>query len=195
MKQGVTLYFVRHGQTDWNYARRIQGQTDTPLNDTGRDQAARNGRRLVELRADIAELDFVASPLSRCRETMEIVRGCIGLPRDDYAVDERIKEIHYGSWQGEHWPEIDKIDPDGFAARLADPFNWRPTGGESYADLTARAAQWSDGITRDTVVVSHGAFSRALRGHIVGLDPDGITELRVPQNKVLILRNGAMDWA
>ena len=195
MKQGVTLYFVRHGQTDWNFARRIQGPTDTQLNDTGREQAARNGRRLVELRPDIAELAFVASPLSRCRETMEIVRRCIGLPHDGYALDERIKEIHYGSWQGEHWPEIHTVDPDGAAARLADPFNWRPSGGESYADLTARAAAWSDDITQDTVVVSHGAFSRALRGHVVGLNQDGITELRVPQNKVLILRCGEMEWA
>lgn len=195
MKQGVTLYYVRHGQTSWNFERRIQGQTDIDLNDTGRAQAARNGNLLKDLRPDIAELDFVASPLNRCRETMEIVRECIGMPREGYATDDRIKEIHYGSWQGQLWPEIHEFDPQGAAAREADPFNWRPDGGESYADLTARAAAWSGEIERDTVVVSHGAFSRALRAHVVNLDHDGITELRVPQDKVLILRAGEMEWA
>lgn len=193
MQPGVTLYFVRHGQTGWNSLRRIQGQLDTELNDTGRSQAAGNGQRLLELRSDIATLDYIASPLWRCRETMEIIRDTIGLARDGYAMDDRLKEIHFGTWQGLHWRETEEADPEGAAARRADPYHWRPRGGESYADITARAAAWLDEIERDTVVVSHGGISRALRGHILDLEPAAITELSVRQDKVFVLREGQVD--
>lgn len=193
MQPGVTLYFVRHGQTGWNSLRRIQGQLDTELNDTGRRQAAGNGQRLLELRSDIATLDYIASPLWRCRETMEIIRDTIGLARDGYAMDDRLKEIHFGTWQGLHWHETEETDPEGAAARRADPYHWRPRGGESYADITARAAAWLDEIERDTVVVSHGGISRALRGHILDLEPAAITELSVRQDKVFVLREGQVD--
>jgi len=195
MHPNITLYFVRHGQTSWNFARRIQGQLDTELNETGRGQAAGNGQRLAQLRDDIATLDFVASPLQRCRETMEIIRERLGMSREGYGTDDRLKEIHFGSWQGTHWPEVSTVDPDGAADRLADPYNWRPPGGESYADLTERCAAWLADIERDSVVVAHGGVSRALRGHIYKLAPEDVTELSVPQNKILILRSDGMDWA
>ena len=73
------IYLIRHGQTDWNAEGRLQGQADTGLNDTGRAQATRNGEFLAGLVADPAAFDFVASPLSRTRETMERVRAAMGL--------------------------------------------------------------------------------------------------------------------
>ena len=75
MKSGINLYFVRHGQTTWNAARRIQGQLESDLSDLGREQAAGNGRRLRTIRQDITDLPFIASPLRRCRNTMEIIRA------------------------------------------------------------------------------------------------------------------------
>ena len=195
MRQGLSLYFVRHGQTGWNHARRIQGQLDTELNETGRAQAAGNGERLATLRADIASLDFIASPMLRCRETMEIIRGKLDLDRHTYTTDDRLKEIHFGTWQGRHWPDVATLDPDGAAARLDDPFNWRPPEGESYADLTRRCAEWLATVERDTVVDAHGGVSRALRGHIYDLAPSEITELKVPQDKILVLRADQMAWA
>ncbi len=194
MKNDVTLYFIRHGQTDWNFERRIQGQIDIDLNDTGREQAAQNALSLHEVRPDIADLAFVASPLSRCCETMEIIRACIGLPRDGYTTDDRLKEIHFGAWQGQHWSDVEKTDPEGAAAHAADPYAWRPEGGESYADLMVRIGQWLATVDLDMVVVSHGGVSRALRGHILGIDVQEMTTLKVPQNKVLVLRKDEMVW-
>ncbi|MGI9408743.1 MAG: histidine phosphatase family protein [Hyphomicrobiaceae bacterium] len=194
MNEGVTLYFLRHGETEWNFARRIQGQTDTDLNDTGRAQAAGNAIRLREMHRDLAALDFIASPLRRCRQTMEIVRRELAVPRDDYLTDERLMEIHFGHWQGKHWPDVAEFDPEGFSARQQNPFHWRPTGGESYADLAERVSTWLAGITRDSVVVSHGGVSRALRGLVFDLDPAEITELRVPQDKVLVINKNEMNW-
>ena len=191
MKSGTTLYFIRHGQTGWNKARRIQGQIDSDLNETGRSQAARNGRTLAAMGLDLSNLDYVASPLKRTSETMQIVRDNANLPRTGYRTDDRLKEIHFGIWQGEYWPQIPEVDPAGHEARASDPFNWRPEGGESYADLTARCSTWFDELDRDTVCVSHGGVSRVLRGHVAQIDPAEVTELSVPQDKILVFRRTA----
>ncbi|MFY0611078.1 MAG: histidine phosphatase family protein [Hyphomicrobiaceae bacterium] len=194
MKSGVTLFFIRHGQTGWNKARRIQGQIDSELIDNGRQQAARNGATLKDLCGglglDLAELDYVASPLQRTAETMQIVRENAGLPRDGYRTDDRLKEIHFGTWQGEYWPQVPSVDPEGHEQRNAAPYTWRPETGESYADLNARCSAWFDEVARDTVCVSHGGVSRVLRGHADrSIAENDVTELSVPQDKVLIFRH------
>lgn len=189
-----TIYFIRHGETDWNAARRLQGQTDICLNDIGRRQAARNGHVLRKIAPEIESLGFVASPLSRTRETMEIVRETIGLDRPGYRTDPRLKEVNFGHWEGLTWAELPERDPEGFQARLADPFDWRPRGGESYRDLMLRAVAWYESLESDAVVVSHGGVSRVLRGHLLGIDPREVPFLEVPQDKVLVLRPGHMAW-
>ncbi|MGE8942723.1 histidine phosphatase family protein [Leptospira interrogans] len=194
MRGDLTLYFVRHGETDWNAARRLQGQTDISLNAVGRGQAARNGQTLKALIKDPAAVSFIASPLSRTRETMEIVREAMGLDRSAFSFDDRLKEIHFGHWEGLTWSELPDRDPAGYKERMADAFGWCPRGGESYRDLTNRSVSWLQELQGSAVVVSHGGVSRALRGHLLDLDPREIPDLSVPQDKVLVLRKGHMEW-
>jgi broad specificity phosphatase PhoE len=194
MRRGVRLYFVRHGETDWNFEQRIQGQLDIPLNGTGRRQAARNGAKLKELISDVGAVDFVSSPLVRTIETMEIVRTVLGLERSGYGTDARLKEVHFGDWQGRRWSEVQAFDPEGYAARLADTFRWRPRGGESYAELMTRSVAWLESLSRDCIVVSHGGVSRVLRGYLLGLHPDEVPHLSVPQDRVLVLEAGRFEW-
>lgn len=194
MRGERTIYFVRHGETDWNAGRRLQGQTDICLNATGRQQAARNGRVLKELIRERAALDFIASPLSRTCETMEIVCTEIGPHCPDYRTDARLKEINFGHWEGFTWAELPDRDPEGYQARMCDPFNWRPKNGESYRDLMERIAGWWETLESDAVVVSHGGVSRVLRGLLLNIDPDEVCDLPVPQDKVLVLRPGHMVW-
>jgi broad specificity phosphatase PhoE len=195
LKAGVTLYFTRHGETDWNLAQRYQGRRDIPLNATGRAQARRNGRALAQLLGDRpASLDYVASPLLRARETMEIVRAELALEPHNYRTDDRLAEIDYGHWQGLLWAELPKADPEGYAARLADTWGWQPTGGESYRMLSDRVALWLEGIERDAVVASHGGVSRVLRGLVLQLASAEIAQLPVPQDKVLLVTSGSVRW-
>jgi probable phosphoglycerate mutase len=194
MRADVTIYFIRHGETDWNAQARYQGQADIAMNETGRAQARRNGERLRVLLPEIAHADFVASPLARARETMRIVRDTLGLAPDDFQIDDRITEAHYGHWQGTLAADLAGIDAEGMQARIRDPFRWRPRGGESYEDLMARAVPWLDTIKRDTVVVSHGGVSRVLRGHILGLEPMTVPGLDVPQDRILVLRRDGIAW-
>jgi broad specificity phosphatase PhoE len=195
LRSGVTLYFVRHGETDWNRDLRYQGQKDIPLNAKGRGQAVRNGRVLAEvLGTEAATFDYVSSPLQRARETMELMRAELDLPLQGYRTDDRLREIHYGHWEGELWNELPAKDPQGFAAREADRWGWRPTGGESYRDLSERVAGWLGEVERDAVVAAHGGVMRVLRGLTLGLRPDAIFQLDVPQDKVLVVETGRTRW-
>jgi len=194
LKPDITLYLIRHGETDWNRDQRYQGQADIPLNDVGRAQAARNGAALKPLLPSLAAAQFVASPLMRARETMQILRAMLGLPEDDFAVDRQLLELNYGHWEGQLASQLPVADPEGVAEKSADPFGWRPRGGESYADLLERTALWLDSLTTDTVAVTHGGVSRVARGALLGLDRRAVPSLEVPQDLVLVLRGATMRW-
>ncbi len=194
MQPGLTVYIVRHGETDWNRDRRYQGQRDIPLNVVGRAQALRNGEALRALLPGLADADFVASPLGRARETMEILRGALGLPPETYRIEDRLKELSYGTWEGQLQQDLPSLDPQGWGTRAQDPYRWRPEGGESYADLMLRAVDWLDGVTRDTVVAAHGGVMRTLQAYVCGLDPERVPVLAAPQDKVLMLSDRAMHW-
>src|SRR3954465_10844498 len=98
------IYYIRHGETSGNAQGRLQGAQDIPLNDLGRKQAAHAGDILADLFArdgrDETSIAFVASPLGRARSTMELVRGTLGLPPAGYSLDDRLREIGYGQWEG-----------------------------------------------------------------------------------------------
>src|SRR5579859_4874468 len=140
------LYFVRHGETDFNIAHRLQGRYETMLNARGRAQATYCAGVLVDLFAreqrKPADYAYASSPLKRARETMEIMRAALGLEAAAYAVDDRLQEISYGDWEGSTLPEIGARDPQLLATREQDKWGFRPPGGESYRDVAARVAAW-----------------------------------------------------
>src|SRR5882757_2148464 len=160
-----TIYYIRHGETGWNADGRLQGTQDIPLNDLGRRQAANAGSILAGLFArdgrSEQSLTFVASPLGRARSTMELVRGTLKLPPDDYAIDARLREIGYGAWEGSTLAQMQASDPEVFAQRQAEKWTVAPPGGESYVAVQARVGDWYNQLTADTVAVAHGGTARA----------------------------------
>jgi probable phosphoglycerate mutase len=195
LRPGVTVYCIRHGETDWNRDRRYQGQMDIPLNATGRAQAARNGRVLASILGErAAGIDYVASPLERARETMQIVRRALGLAPEAFRTDDRLKEVHYGHWEGQLQDELRATDPEGFAARDLDVWGWVPHGGESYEVMSHRVAQWLEAVDCDTVLVAHGGISRALRGLVLEMPRAQVPTLPVPQDQILVVQAGAASW-
>lgn len=190
------IFFVRHGQTDWNAEGRLQGQADTPLNDTGREQAAGNGRKLLEQVKDPATIDFVASPLSRTRETMEILRTAMGLDPKAYRTDPRLVELHFGDWQGQTYDELELVDPGCSARRDADKWYFVPPGeaAESYEMLSRRIRSWLEEVDRETICVTHGGVIRSIFRLTEQHSIDECAALPIPQDKVLRYENGRLDW-
>lgn len=192
-----TIYYVRHGQTEWNAAGRFQGHQDIPLNDLGKSQAVRSGELLDDILArdehDPKKIPFVSSPLGRARNTMELLRGALNVPPHDYALDDRLREIGYGHWEGSTLAQMEQSHPDIFATRQIDKWGVPPPGGESYASVTIRMREWYDSLLQDTVCVSHGGTMRAL---LVALDvetPVGAAELTVEQGVVYVFADGQVS--
>jgi broad specificity phosphatase PhoE len=164
------LYYIRHGETDWNVEGRLQGQRDIPINASGRAQARRCGEILRDLLArdavDPGQLDFVSSPLGRARETMELLRASAELEPTGYRVDARLSEISFGRWEGFTISELRQRWPDAVDERERDKWSFVPPEAESYATMSVRVRDWYDALTRDTVAVAHGG---TLRGLVVQL--------------------------
>ncbi len=185
----MTLYLARHGETDANVEHRFQGRTvDTPLTTRGFKQAKALAKILAYHIDDPAKLAYVASPLHRACLTMELVRRHLDLPEDRFKRDERIREIDLGKWDGLTHKEARALDPVFFDKRNADKWNHRVPGGESYADVAGRATRWIKSIKRDTFAISHGAFTRIVRGLFEGLDAQEMSDLDEPQGVVFRIR-------
>ncbi len=193
------LIFVRHGETAYNAENRLQGQLDIPLNGRGREQARSVGRTLgARIGAEIEQLEaanaFVASPLVRARETMEIARDAIGLPPPRFRLDAVLKEISFGAWEGLTWAEIEARDPRGVRARRKDKWSFAPPGGESYAMLAERMRPWLGGLAGDAFVVSHGGVARALMALIAGVAPAKAADAPIAQGRALCFERGTCRW-
>ncbi|MES0880047.1 histidine phosphatase family protein [Roseibium sp. SCP14] len=191
------LIFIRHGQTDWNAEGRMQGQRDIPLNRTGEGQATGNGERLRAFfeieNIDPASLDFVSSPLDRTRATMELLRQAMGLEAATYRLEDQLKEITFGDWEGFTLEDLADEEQDRLLHRKADKWGFVPPNGESYRMLADRIGAWLKTVDKPSVVVSHGGVYRVMRGLLEGLDTVTVPKLDVPQDKVFVWRNSRFE--
>lgn len=188
------LYFLRHGETDFNIAHRLQGRYETAINARGRSQAKHCAGVLRDLFARepraAADYAYVSSPLKRARETMEVLRATLDLDATDYAVDDRLQEISYGEWEGSTLAEISARDPQLLAQREQNKWDFRPPGGESYRDVAARVGHWYATVSRDTVMTAHGGIARALLANFGILPEEEATFADVLHGAVYVFADG-----
>ncbi len=167
------LVVVRHGQTDWNLAGRLQGSSDIPLNATGRAQAADAARRLWP--ALEPEPTFVSSTLSRAVETAHLLIGDRDIRLHQ---DARLGERRYGPWEGLLAPEREERFPDDHAAwraGLEPDFEGYENHATVAARMTAAAHEWAARVQGDLVIVAHGSSGRMLLLALLGLPLHGRT--------------------
>jgi broad specificity phosphatase PhoE len=160
------IYFVRHGQTEWNATRRFQGQWNSDLSELGRRQADANGRLLAHVGVDA----LFASPLDRTRQTAEIITSYVPLP---VVFDERLKEWDCGDWSGHLRGEVEERWPEEWAALLADRFHYRGPNCENYPDMFLRAQPFMEELlgqdAERVAVVSHGMIGKVMISILLGL--------------------------
>lgn len=190
------LFLVRHGETDWNIAGRLQGRRDIALNALGRAQAAEVGRVLSQMvGGSVGRLHYVSSPLSRAVETMRILRTTLDLPVADFAHDEDLRELSFGRWEGHTWPQLRRRYEHDVVARDKDPWHFAPPGGESYAELMARACAAVDRLAMDAVVVTHGGVIRALLHAKAGMPQGEAALVPIRQGAIYVLSGGSFEVA
>jgi broad specificity phosphatase PhoE len=177
----VTRLIVwRHGNTDWNAGHRVQGQTDVPLNDLGRQQAVDAAQLLVRFRPDT----IVSSDLSRAADTAAALGALTGLPVTN---DERLRERYFGPWQGLTMAEVSVTRPVEYARWQAgadvigDDVETLSDLGKRVAEgLQAAADLAAPGGT--VVVATHGAAARQGIGELLGWPQEQLRTLRALQN-------------
>lgn len=188
-----TWYLVRHGETEWNAAARMQGQLDSPLTARGRAQAAANADLLARLGVDL----IFASPLGRVRASVVLMQAQLPQP---VVFDARLMEWSAGRWSGELYAEIGLKWPLEWAAWEADRVTATPPDAETFLDLRARAAAFVADIDRVTAgrrvaIIAHGFINRALAGVLLAQPPtesvrirqDNDTVIRIVERKGLVL--------
>ena len=191
-----TIYYIRHGETSWNAEGRLQGTLDIPLNELGHRQATHAGNVLAGLLTrdgrDKQKLPFVSSPLGRARTTMDLVREVLDLPPGGYAVDDRLREIGYGEWEGSTLAQMQAKDPAFYAKRLTEKWTMSSPGGETYAAVQLRMQDWYDSLTGDIVAVAHGGTCRALMVALGHETPQSAADLYIEQGTVYVFGDGLL---
>lgn len=185
---GCTWYLARHGETEWNRTRRIQGQADTPLNQSGRAQAGLLGQRL----ADASFSAIYSSDLSRAMETARLAAGEGG---PEIVPVRELREIAYGEWEGLTFAEAQARDPEGFAERMQrQNERYTPPGGESVGQFVGRVGRFHDqvrgrhGSGERVLVVGHSGSVLALLVCLLDMPNEYLMRFRLNPSGLSIVR-------
>jgi len=190
----MTLVLIRHGQTQWNEQRRTQGHLDSPLTQTGLQQAERLGRSL----RDLSPRDFFCSDTGRARQTAErIARANPGFP--PVRPDPRLRELDFGEWEGLAHDEIKTRYPEVYRIYREDPASFRAPGGESFQDLERRFRSFAEELDfredKTAIAVTH---SGTIRVALLALTGRPLSELwslaAVAETSVSVLRWERAGW-
>lgn len=192
----VTLYLVRHGQTDWNHGFIYQGRTDTPLSEVGRSQSRALSLRLSGLFFDL----FYSSPLRRALETAEILASSLR-SGEPLRSDERLCELNFGRWEGLSVSQVEELFGEDRRRWFNNPFAWSPTGGEGFSSLMSRVSGFLSeevmgrlsplGGARKVLVVSHGVVIRAFACVLLGIGASALWSLRLDNASLSVFQVGS----
>lgn len=157
----MKVYLIRHGQTDWNKEKKIQGSVDIELNEDGRKQAHKMGKELMNRNLPIQAL--YCSKLKRAKETAKIL-GCY-ISKEPIELED-LEEMNLGTWEGKTWEQIKIEDTSNYERWYQNLRGERTPEGESYEEVVTRANKVIENLVqkenKDFAVVTHGAVIMAL---------------------------------
>ncbi len=161
----LRIYFVRHGQTEWNFIKKFQGQKDIPLNDMGRQQAQQVADYLKKVPFDV----MYSSDLSRAADTADVINVHHNLPIER---DSRLREKSFGCFEGFTAQEAQVKYPDIRNAYHADRLNFVIPGGESRLQFIIRVGEFLEQIhekhaEQTVAIVAHGGVLGSMMSYII----------------------------
>ena len=190
-------FIVRHGETDWNVEHRVQGHSDTPLNETGHLQAKQIGDRLSSVRFAAA----YASDLPRVVETATTILRHHDTPLQTVT---ELREKHYGTWEGKTGAQIEAEDPESYARLFEDDITFSPPGGESDSALIDRVRPAVERLKQahqtdeNILIVSHGGTLRAILVLLLGLPKEVIWRFFLANGSLSVVnvysQNSVLDF-
>ena len=189
----MLIYLFRHGETDWNKERRLQGQSDIPLNEFGRELAEKTAEALREVPFDMA----FCSPMSRARETAEIILGERRVP---LIQDDRLKEINFGICEGQKFDSAKEDESHPLHNFFCRPEKYvPPAGAESFAQAEERTGEFLrtrllplEKQCGTVLVVAHGALNRSILNPLEGIPVEDFWHIDLGNcaASILSLENG-----
>ena len=196
-----TIFLIRHGQTEWNLEKRLQGGRDSPLTAKGLVQAEAIATSLRKNPPERLPERLYASPLGRAKRTAEIIAKAFDIP---IRTDDRLSELRMGEAEGMTLAEIDRRWP-GFLERREDrKWTERWPGGECYLDVHQRL----QGLVAETLapalreigarplgIVGHETMNMVLLGHLLGLEPAMVMRLGQPNHVIYRLSGSVIEHA
>lgn len=184
----LEIYFVRHGETEWNQKGMLQGKMNSPLTEKGRAQAAKLGEALKDVRFE----GIYSSPVGRASLTAEIIKG----DRDQalFMVPE-LREMSFGKMEGLTKKEFERLHPEQYANLWKDALAYDPRefGGETFQEVDQRVMEGLDHLVKShpdggkVLVVSHGMTLKNIFSHVWGHGLDKYWEDPVPENTSLTI--------
>ncbi|MGH0002024.1 histidine phosphatase family protein [Pseudovibrio ascidiaceicola] len=176
------IFVLRHGQTEWNVAGRFQGHQNSPLTEKGKQQALLQNKLLSGVEA-LPATAFV-SPQLRTVHTAQLALG----PQVEQKLDDRLKEINFGAWEGLTKQEVKNLVGDDFESGL---WHFQSPQGETFEAISGRVQHFLEELTEPAVVVTHGITSIILRGLYMGLNTLELLQLPRKQGCIYHLSNGS----
>lgn len=190
----MKLYLLRHGETDWNKERRLQGQSDIPLNEYGVELAVRTAEGLRQTHFDA----IFSSPLQRAFVTAQIVAENRGIP---VVTDDRLVEIHFGEDEGKFFEDGKKNPQHSLYRLFHQPEEYAPTGGETLVQAKQRAMSFfeekilpCEKSCESVLIVAHGGWNRCLINTAAGIPNSEFWNIALPNCAVseLALEEGRL---
>lgn len=187
----MKFYFIRHGQTDWNVAKKIQGKTDIGLNPEGIRQAEKLGEDLLKRDYDIRKI--YTSRLKRAYDTAAIISEKLDV---EYEVLDGIEEIDLGLWEGMSWVQVKEKYPLEYKIWFENRGASEPPEGESYTEMLDRVIpalnKLKENEQGNVAVVTHSAVIMALLSHINNTPLENMAQYKAANTSVVMVESEAI---
>ena len=195
MKNLGPIYLLRHGETIWNRAKRLQGHKDTPLTLKGVNQARALGKALRKTINTSSLNFFYSSPIGRAKQTATIIADEIGFNTETIIYTDKLREITFGAWDGLNMQEILSRDKPIWEKRKGGRWQFSPPKGESYEHASKRALSFLTDtlIGGPTIIVAHGSLNKVIRGNWRELSSAETLALDEPQDGFYCLKQANLE--